>query len=60
MSRVIYSICCSTQRLLIDMPNNCVGTIDGKTLVAVKKQKNYGTQGRLKGVVQVEELLEED
>jgi hypothetical protein len=39
------------------MPGNCVGIIEGKTLVAMKKEKNYETKGRLQGVVQVEEFL---
>lgn len=51
MSKVIKSIGGSMLRLLIDMPDNCVGIIDNKDMKL--KCKNYGTKRRLKGAVQV-------
>ena len=59
MSKVIKYICGRTQHLLIDLPDNCVGIFDSQTL-ALKDSKNYQTQGRLSGAVQIEGGISND
>jgi hypothetical protein len=53
MSKVIKTICGSTQHLLIDLPDNFVGIFDSKTL-ELKSSKKYQSKGRLSGAVQIE------
>ena len=57
MSRVIKSICGSTQHLLIDMPKNCVGLIDKNDLKLICIKDYFGTEGRFQGAVQVDRRL---